>query len=70
MKSEFEREEFRKAVGLPKLELPPEPEPTPEELERRHEVVEAILALRDKIGPIDLTWEELSADDGDDDDNG
>ncbi|MCX6022584.1 MAG: hypothetical protein NTZ05_12810 [Chloroflexi bacterium] len=54
------------SLGLPKIELPPEAPITPEERERRRIVVEKILALRDKIGPVDLTIEEL-LDYGDDD---
>ncbi len=49
----------RETFGLPKLELPPVPEPTPEELARRQKIGEEIRQLREKISPIDLTWEEL-----------
>lgn len=52
-------------LGLPKLDLPPEPPITAEELERRRKIAEESRRLRDEIGPIDLTWEELMGDDDD-----
>lgn len=58
----------RERYGLPKLELPPEPELTPEELARRKEIGERILRRRDEIGPVDMTLEELFGDDDEDDD--
>ena len=58
----------RETFGLPKLELPPEPPVTPEELERRHRVGAEIRRLRNKIGPIGLTYEELMGGDDEDDD--
>ena len=67
MKSEAEREAFRVAVGLPKLELPPEPPITAEELEQRHEIAEAIRRLQREIGPVDMTIEELFGEEDDDD---
>ncbi|MEA2584219.1 MAG: hypothetical protein QOF33_2304 [Thermomicrobiales bacterium] len=48
------------ATTLPKIKLPPIPAPTPEELERRREVVDRILALRDKIGPIGISTSNVS----------
>ena len=53
----------RERYGLPKLELPPEPELTPEGLAKRAEIVERILRRRDEIGPVDMTMEELFGDD-------
>ena len=41
--------------------LPLEP-PTPEEIERRRGVVAEMLRLRERIGPINLTVEELLAE--------
>lgn len=58
-----EGERLRQELGLPKLERPPEPEPTPEELERRRKIGEAMRRLRDEIGPVDMTLEELFGDD-------
>ena len=40
----------RPATTLPRIKLPPIPPPTPEELERRGEVIDRILALGVKIG--------------------
>jgi hypothetical protein len=47
------------AATVPKIEMPPIPPPTPEEIARRREVVERIVALRDKIGPIGISTAEL-----------
>lgn len=60
----MERE--RDTYGLPKLELPPEPPITVEELARRHEVAEAIRRLQREIGPVDMTMEELFGEEDDD----
>ncbi|MCX6024271.1 MAG: hypothetical protein NTZ05_21590 [Chloroflexi bacterium] len=59
----------RDTLGLPKLELPPEPPITVEELARRKKVGDEIRKLRENIGPIDLTLEELMGGE-DDEDNG
>ena len=59
------------SLGLPKIAIPPEPPMTSEVLERRRMLFEKITHLRDEIGPIDLTVEELldySEDDDDDED--
>ncbi len=44
---------------LPKVKLPPVRPPTEKELERRRKVVDRILALRRKIGPIGIPTDEL-----------
>ncbi len=61
---------FRESLGLPKLELPPPPPITPEELERRRKIFDRIEKLREEIGPIDMTLEELMAYDDEDEDDG
>ncbi|HKG27241.1 MAG TPA: hypothetical protein VKB09_16435 [Thermomicrobiales bacterium] len=43
----------------PRIELPPIPPPTPEELERRRVLVDQILARRDRIGPIGISVTDL-----------
>jgi hypothetical protein len=65
---EAEREWLRKMIKEYNIELPDPPEPTPEELAHRHKVAEAIRRLREEIGPVDMTMEELFGDDEDDDD--
>lgn len=52
---------------LPRMALPPTFPAGPREIERRRRVVEKIRKLRDEIGPIDLTVEELLDDDAEDD---
>lgn len=42
---------------------PPYLPPSPEELAQRQRAGRELLAIRDSIGPIDLTWEELLAGD-------
>lgn len=59
---------LREELGLPKLELPPAPPVTPEELERRRRVFDEMVALSEKIGPINATLQELLDDDGEDED--
>ena len=49
----------RSTTTIPRIELPPIPPPTPEELKRRGEVVDRILALRDKIGLIGISTSDL-----------
>ena len=65
-------EAFRESLGIPKLELPPALPPTPEELERRRKVFDRMEKLREEIGPIDMTLEELMAydDEDEEEDNG
>jgi hypothetical protein len=58
----------REKYGLPKLELPLPPESTPEEIEQRHRTIDAILALREQIGLVDITLRELFGDDDEFDD--
>jgi len=53
---------------LPRIALPPTPPATLREIERRRQVVEKIRTLREKIGPIDLTVEELLDDDAENND--
>jgi len=50
--------------------LPPPPPITPEELERRRKIFDRIEKLREEIGPIDMTLEELMAYDDEDEDDG
>ncbi|MCX6024425.1 MAG: hypothetical protein NTZ05_22385 [Chloroflexi bacterium] len=58
----------REMFGLPKLELPPPPPLTPEELERRRKWFDELVALSEKIGPVNATLQELMDDDGEDED--
>ncbi|MBI4499185.1 MAG: hypothetical protein HY689_14945 [Chloroflexi bacterium] len=58
----MERERF----GLPKLELPPEPPITVEEIERRKKVGKELDKLREEIGPLGITWEELDTEEDED----
>lgn len=46
-------------ITVPKIKRPPIPAPTPEEIERRREVVARIIALREKIGPIGISTSDL-----------
>jgi len=48
-----------RTATLPRIELPPIPPPSAEELKRRGEVVDRILARRDRIGPIGISTTEL-----------
>ena len=57
------------AGGL-RVKLPALKPASPEEIERRRQVVEKIFRLRDEIGPIDLTVEELLVDEDDREDDG
>lgn len=61
-----EGERLRKELGLPKLELPPEPPITPEEIARRQQIGREMDQLRKAIGPLGITWEELDAEDDED----
>lgn len=50
----------KKPWGRPaQIDIPPYVPPTPEELAERQAAARDLLALRDEIGPIDMTWDEL-----------
>lgn len=53
----------RTASERRRLVAPSLPAPTPEELARRQAAVAEIRRLRDEIGPIDLTLEDLLGED-------
>ncbi len=44
---------------LPKIVLPPDEPITPEEIERRRALVARIRALRDEVGPIGISADDL-----------
>lgn len=52
----------RETFGLPRLDLPPVPMVTPQELERRREIGKQLDELRKTIGPLGITWEELDVE--------
>jgi hypothetical protein len=54
-----ELHEHSTLTAIPKIKLPAISPPTSEELERRREVVDRILALRDQIGPIGISTSDL-----------
>lgn len=62
----MERDLKRLLDRLPRLDLPPEPEPTPQELEERQKLFAETLELRRAIGPIGVSVEELLAYEDDD----
>ncbi len=57
------------AGGRPRLTIPPSVPASREELARRQAAVAEIRRLREEIGPLDLTLEELLGRE-DEDDNG
>ncbi len=65
----MERETFRKTLGLPKLELPPHSLLHLRNMSDEKRVFDRIEKLREEIGPIDMTLEELMAYDEDQDED-
>jgi hypothetical protein len=41
------------------IKLPPIPDPTPEELRRRAEAIDRMIAVREQIGPIGISTSDL-----------
>lgn len=55
----MERDIEKELASLPRLNLPPYHPPSPEEIERRRKLFDDTMKLREKIGPIGLSVEEL-----------
>jgi hypothetical protein len=65
-----EDQELTVSDVLPKIDLPPIVPPTPEELARRRKLFAEVMRLREEMGPLGLTIEELLAEDEDDEARG
>jgi hypothetical protein len=62
-------QEHKAEQGRRRLNLPPVKPASPEEIARRAEVVARMRKLRQEIGPVDLTVEDLLAEDDPEDDD-
>lgn len=58
------------ATNHPSITLPPLTPATPAEIARRRRLYEETTRLREEIGPVDMTLEELLAEDEDDEAGG